>query len=99
MYLMRPCVVCSVEGSVDCQLFMLRKECAVVGDRKFFECLLHAECFGDFAELTVSSIGPLKVSLDCDDSLGSWHLQHEVRIVWHRHESSERRAPKNSMVL
>ena len=99
VHLMRPCVICCVERSIDCQLFMLRQECAVVGDRQISECLLHAERLGDFAELAVVSIGPLEVSMDSDYSFWSWHLQHEVRVVWHRHESSERWAPKDSMVL
>ena len=31
----------------------------------------------------------LCVSVDCNNSAGSWHLELEVCIMWHRIESSE----------
>ena len=39
--------------------------------------------------MLLSTEGALRVSIDCDDTAWSGHLEFEISIVWHRIESSK----------
>ena len=40
----------------------------------------------------------LCVSIDCDDPPRSWHLEHEICIVWYYVESRECGSPEQCMI-
>ena len=96
---MRCRVVFCIEGSVGCLFLRLRKHCAIIGEGDLLELFLHSECLGYFAEFSVTKIRSLEVAFDSDDSLGSWHLDHQVSVVRDCHEPSECRAPQDRVVL
>lgn len=46
----------------------------------------------------LASISNIDIRLECKDSLGPWHLQHEVLVIRNSHELGERRLTKYGMV-
>ena len=99
MYLVCSSIVGGTEGSVGCLLLVFWQERAIIGYRQLSHCCLHAKSFGNFTEFTITQVRFLKVTFYRDDSFWSRHLQLEVCVVWHSHESCERWASQYGVIL
>ena len=79
-------VIGCVEGRVGCQLLGFSEQSAVVADRERLELFLHSEHLGYVDEFSVAAVRASEVAVDSDDSLGSWHLHHQVSVMRDCHE-------------
>jgi hypothetical protein len=52
----------------------------------FFVRGRHTECLRHLVKFFVANVRELKASFDCDDFVGSWHLEYEICIMrnWHK---------------
>ena len=80
-------------------IFCPREEGVIVGERQLLELLLGSKQFRDLVELAVALVRPLKVAVDGDGPIRSWHLELEVGIMRNCHEFGRSWSPEDHMVL